>query len=115
MEDCLFCKIIKGEVPSAKIYENEYVYAFNDIHPAAPIHVLVIPKKHIESLNEVTEENVIYVAEIMKSIKEIAKIVNIHDKGYRVISNTGSDANQVVKHLHFHLLGGKFLGEKIVK
>lgn len=115
MEDCLFCKIIKGEIPSTKIYEDEYVYAFNDINPAAPIHVLVIPKKHIESLNEVNDENVIYVTQIMKSIKQIAKIVDIHDKGYRVITNTGDDANQVVKHLHFHLLGGKFLGEKIVK
>lgn len=115
MEECLFCKIIKGEVPSAKIYENEYVYAFKDIHPAAPVHVLVIPKKHIESLNDVTEENVIYVAEVMKAIKEVAKIVDIHDKGYRVITNTGNDACQVVKHLHFHLLGGKNLGEKIVK
>lgn len=115
MENCLFCKIIKGEVPSTKIYENEYVYAFNDIHPAAPVHVLVIPKKHIESLNDVTEENVEYISEVMKSVKEIAKIVNIHDKGYRVITNTGDDACQVVKHLHFHLLGGKNLGEKIVK
>lgn len=115
MEECLFCKIIKGEVPSTKIYENEYVYAFKDIHPAAPVHVLVIPKKHIESLNDVTNENVMCVSEVMNSIKEIAKIVNIHDKGYRVITNTGDDACQVVKHLHFHILGGKNLGEKIVK
>ena len=77
MENCLFCKIIKGEIPSTKIYENEYVYAFNDIHPAAPVHVLVIPKKHIVSLNDVTDDNVEYVAEIMKAIKEIAKILNV--------------------------------------
>lgn len=115
MEDCLFCKIIKGEVPSTKIFENEYVYAFEDIHPAAPIHVLVIPKLHIESLNEVSEENVEYVAEVMKAIKVVAALVHVEESGYRVIANTGKDANQVVKHLHFHLLGGKFLGDKIVE
>ena len=114
MEDCLFCKIIKGEIPSTKVYENDYVYAFNDINPAAPVHVLVIPKEHIKCLNCITEENVVYVSEIMKAIKEIAKIVGVHDSGYRVITNTGKDANQEVKHLHFHLLGGKDLGEKIV-
>lgn len=115
MEDCLFCKIVEGKVSSKKVYENDYVYAFYDIHPVAPVHVLVIPKQHIESLNDVTEENEKYVCEVMKAIKEVAKITGIYDKGYRVISNTGSDANQVVKHLHFHVLGGKFLGEKIVK
>ena len=114
MQDCLFCKIIKGEVPSKKVYENDYVYAFYDIAPAAPVHVLVIPKKHIVSVNDITEENVEYVAEIMKAIKEIAKILGIHDNGYRVITNIGDDGCQVVKHLHFHILGGKNLGEKIV-
>lgn len=114
MDNCLFCKIVNGEINSNKIYENEYVYAFLDIHPVAPVHVLVIPKIHIESLNYIDEENVKYVSEIMKSIKEIAKITNIYDLGYRVITNTGNDAGQVVKHLHFHLVGGKFLGEKII-
>jgi histidine triad (HIT) family protein len=115
MDDCLFCKIIKGEVPSDKIFENEYVYAFKDINPVAPVHILVIPKKHIISLNDIDEENDIYITEVMKSIKEIAKIVDVYESGYRVISNTGKDANQVVKHLHFHILGGKFLGDKIVE
>ena len=112
-ENCLFCKIIKGEVPSDKVYENEYVYAFKDIHPVAPIHILVIPKTHIRSLNEVTEDNIEYLNQIMLSIKEIAKICKVEENGYRVISNCGSDGGQVVEHLHFHLLGGKKLGAKL--
>lgn len=115
MQDCLFCKIIKGDVPSKKVYENDYVYAFEDIHPVAPVHVLVIPKIHISNLNEVNDENVKYISEIFKSIKEIALKCNIDKTGYRVISNCGEDGGQVVGHLHFHLLGGKNLGAKLVK
>ena len=113
MEDCLFCKIVEGKVSSKKVYENDYVYAFYDIHPVAPVHVLVIPKQHIESLNDVNEENLNYLSNIMISIKQIAKICGIYEKGYRVISNCGKDGGQVVGHLHFHLLGGKNLGSKI--
>ncbi len=113
MSDCLFCKIASGEVPSKKVYENEYVYAFYDIHPVAPVHVLVIPKIHIESINEVNDENIDYVKNILLSIKEVAKICGVYDKGYRVITNCGEDGGQVVPHLHFHIIGGKKLGPKI--
>ena len=115
MEDCIFCKIIKGEIPSKKVYENEYVYAFEDIHPVAPVHILVIPKIHIPSLNDINEDNSKYVSEIFKSIVEITKLKNICNSGYRVISNCGEDGGQVVNHLHFHVLGGKDLGPKLVK
>ena len=109
MKDCIFCKIIKGEIPSSKIYENEYVYAFNDITPKAKVHILVIPKIHIKDLNDISSDNVDYITNIMSSIKEIAKITNIHDTGYRVISNVGNDGGQEVYHLHFHILGGEKL------
>lgn len=114
MEDCLFCKIIKGEVPSEKVYENEYVLAFKDINPVAPVHVLVIPKIHITDYNEVNEENIEYVKNIQLAIKEIARICNVADSGYRVICNTGEDGGQVVHHMHFHLIGGKKIGSKII-
>lgn len=115
MEDCLFCKIINGEVSSKKVYENNYVYAFYDIHPVAPVHVLIIPKIHIDNLNKVDSKNEVYIMECMKAVKEVAKICNILDSGYRVISNCGEDGGQVVNHLHFHLLGGKKLGAKLIK
>lgn len=112
--NCLFCRIIKGEIPSNKVYEDEEVLAFNDINPAAPIHVLVIPKKHITSLAtmEDGEENVI--SHIYKVINEIAEKQGFKEKGYRVIVNCGKDGGQEVDHLHFHLLAGTQLGEKIV-
>ena len=114
MEDCLFCKIIKGEIPSTKVYEDEFVYAFKDINPEAPVHILVVPKKHIESVNgiEKIDENVI--GKIFLAIKKIAKEQGIAEKGYRVVSNCGKDAGQTVMHLHFHILGGKELGEKVL-
>lgn len=114
MEDCLFCKIVKGEVHSSKVYEDEYVLAFKDINPVAPVHVLVIPKIHIKSYNEVNEENIEYVAKIQLAIKEVAKICGVSEEGYRVICNTGENGGQVVHHLHFHLIGGKKIGPKIV-
>lgn len=114
MEDCIFCKIIKGEIPSKKIYEDEEVIAFYDIDPAAPIHILVIPKKHIPSLVEIKQEDEAVIGRIYSIINQIAKDVNILEKGYRVIINCGKDGGQVVPHLHFHLLAGKELGEKIV-
>ncbi len=103
--DCLFCKIIKGEIPSTKVYEDENIYAFRDINPEAPCHILVIPKKHISSMNEITPENSVYVAKIFEKIPEIAKIGGCTN-GYRVISNCGEDAGQSVHHLHFHVIGG---------
>ena len=110
--DCLFCKIIAGEIPSSKVYENEYVYAFNDINPQAPVHVLIVPKTHISSANEITEENSSFVSKIFEAIPVIAKKMNL-ENGYRIITNCGEDGCQSVKHLHFHLLGGKKLPEKM--
>jgi len=109
MEDCLFCKIIKGEINSKIVYENDYVLAFNDINPIAPIHVLIVPKIHIQDLNSVDINNLKYVEEIMLAIKEVARITGVAESGYRVVSNVGEDGGQVVPHLHFHLLGGKSL------
>lgn len=114
MEDCVFCKIIKGEIPSEKVYEDEEVIAFKDIQPAAPIHLLVIPKKHIENLLQVKEEDNYLIGKIYKVINKIAKDINIEQDGFRVIVNCGKDAGQEVMHLHFHMLAGKKLGAKIV-
>lgn len=104
--DCLFCKIIKGDIPSTKVYEDELVYAFRDINPQAPTHVLVIPKAHIDSVNGITEENSPVVAHIFEVIPKIAAAEGLTG-GYRVVSNCGADAGQTVFHLHFHILGGK--------
>ena len=114
-ENCIFCKIIKGEIPSSKVYEDEEILAFNDINPAAPIHVLVIPKKHITSLAEMKDGDEKIVGKIYKVINEIAEQLGVKEKGYRVIVNCGKDGGQEVGHLHFHLLAGKKLGTKIVK
>ncbi len=103
--DCLFCKIIAGEIPSAKVYEDENVYAFKDINPEAPCHVLVIPKKHISSADEINEDNSIYVARIFEKIPQIARLGGA-ENGYRVITNCGHDGGQSVHHLHFHVIGG---------
>ena len=109
MENCLFCKIIAGEIPSKKVYEDENVYAFHDINPNAPVHVLVIPKVHIASIQELTEENLSAVSAVLKVIPQIAKELGLAENGYRVITNCGEDGGQSVKHLHFHILGGKKL------
>lgn len=115
MEECLFCKIANKKISSNIVYENDYVIAFNDINPVAPVHVLVIPKIHIQDLNNLNENNIKYASEIILAIKHIAKIMGISEDGYRVISNTGENAGQVIPHLHFHLLGGKNLGSKLIK
>lgn len=109
---CLFCEIINGNIPGDKVYEDDMIYAFKDINPAAPVHILVVPKKHIDSVNGVTSENSAYVARIFEKIPEIAASQGI--SSYRVISNCGKDAGQTVMHLHFHILGGAELGEKIL-
>ena len=114
MNDCIFCKIIKKEIPSQIVYEDEEILAFRDIHPVTPIHILVIPKKHIESVNMITEEDELVVGKIFSTIRKIAKSEGFDEKGYRVISNCGKDAGQEVKHLHFHVLAGQKLGTKIV-
>jgi len=110
--DCIFCKIINGDIPSSKVYEDDKMLAFNDINPMAPVHVLVIPKIHIESLDMVNSGNSEYVKAIFEKIPEIAKKAGITN-GYRLISNCGADACQSVKHLHFHILGGKQLPENM--
>jgi len=114
MEECIFCKIIKGEIPSDKVYEDEEVLAFKDINPAAPIHILVIPKKHITNLLEVQEQDSYLISKIYQVINKIAKDMEIEGNGFRVIVNCGKDSGQEVMHLHFHILAGKKLGEKIV-
>ena len=106
MSDCLFCKIAAGEIPSTKVYEDELVYAFRDINPQAPTHVLVVPKEHLDSMDAVTPENSPIVAHIFEVIPKIAQSEGLTG-GYRVISNCGPDACQTVHHLHFHILGGR--------
>ena len=113
-ENCIFCKIITGEISSSKVYEDEEILAFNDINPAAPIHVLVIPKKHITSLADMKDGDEKVVGKIYKVINQIAERQGFKENGYRVIVNCGKDGGQEVGHLHFHLLAGKQLGEKIV-
>ena len=108
MENCLFCKIVAGDIPSTKVYEDETVLAFRDIAPMAPTHILVIPKTHIPSVDGITAENSAVVAHIFEVIPQIAKAENLVN-GYRVVSNCGSDAGQTVPHLHFHILGGRQL------
>lgn len=103
--DCLFCSIVAGDIPSSKVYEDERILAFNDINPEAPVHVLVIPKTHIQSANEIDSDNSAIVAYIFEKIPEIAKKCGLTN-GYRIINNCGEDGGQSVKHLHFHLLGG---------
>lgn len=113
-DDCLFCKIIKGEIPSEKVYEDEFVLAFRDINPAAPIHVLVIPKKHIDSLAYLENEDKEYVWKIHEAMNKIAEQEKFKEEGFRVIVNCGKDAGQEVMHLHYHLLAGQKMGDKIV-
>lgn len=111
--DCVFCKIVNGEIPSNKVYEDEMIYAFHDINPMAPVHILIIPKHHIaSSMDDITSENSKYVARIFEKIPEIAKEAGLTG-GYRVITNCGPDADQTVLHLHFHLLGGKKLSANL--
>ena len=108
MADCLFCKIIGGDIPSTKVYEDDSVFAFRDIAPQAPTHILVIPKTHISGCDGVNADNSSVVAHIFQVIPQIAKAEGLVN-GYRVVSNCGADAGQTVPHLHFHILGGKQL------
>jgi histidine triad (HIT) family protein len=109
MIDCIFCKIINGEIPSKKLYEDDKVYAFYDINPEAPVHFLVIPKEHIDSADALDENNVNIVSHIFTVINKLAKQLNVSDKGYRIVNNCGEDGGQTVQHLHFHVLGGRCL------
>lgn len=114
MDDCVFCKIIKGEIPSEKVYEDDEIIAFKDINPAAPIHILVIPKKHIATLLDVKGEDCYLISKIFVAINKIAKQIGIEESGFRIIANCGKDSGQEVMHIHFHLLAGKTMGPKIV-
>lgn len=113
MEECVFVKLLK-EIPSNIVYEDDRVIAFYDVNPAAPIHILVVPKKHIETLLDVSEEDGDLISYIYKIINKIAKDEGFADNGFRVIANCGEDSGQEVKHIHFHVLAGKKLGAKIV-
>ena len=113
-DNCIFCKIIKGEIPSEKIYEDEFVYAFKDINPEAKVHVLIVPKKHIPSLKEVSEDDKEYIWKIHEAMNKIAKIQGVEESGFRIIVNCGKDAGQTVMHTHYHFLAGEKFGEKII-
>ena len=113
MDNCLFCKIIAGEIPSTKVYEDDAVFAFRDINPQAPVHILVVPKQHICCADAVDGSNSACVARCFEAIAKIAKAEGL-ENGYRVINNCGADGGQTVMHLHFHLLGGVKLGEKML-
>ncbi len=110
--DCIFCRIIAGEIPSAKVYEDDKVYAFKDINPQAPVHVLVVPKTHIESADCVNSDNSDAVKSVFEAIPKVAQACGL-ENGYRVITNVGEDGCQTVKHIHFHVLGGKKLPENM--
>ena len=112
MENCLFCKIIKGEVQSDKVYEDDYVYCFKDINPVTPIHLLVIPKKHINSFADLTNEDREYVWKIHEAINKMAEELGFKSNGYRVIVNCGKDSGQEVMHLHYHVLARNKFGNK---
>ena len=104
----LFCKIVEGSIPSEKVYEDESIVCFKDINPTCPVHVLIIPKKHITSLDELSQEDEKLISHMMLKVKDIAKKMNL-DNGYRLVINTGEDGQQSVKHLHMHLIGGRKL------
>jgi histidine triad (HIT) family protein len=108
MNDCIFCKIINKEIPSETVYEDEWVVAFKDIHPVAPIHILIVPKKHIISAAEIDESNATLVSKVFIAARLISEQLNLSN-GFRIVTNTGEDGGQTVKHIHFHLLGGKKL------
>ena len=112
MSDCIFCKIIKGEIPSKKVYEDEFVYAFHDINPQAAVHILIVPKVHIASAADITADNSMTVGRVFEAAAKIAKELGM-DKGFRIVTNVGEHGCQSVKHIHFHLLGGEQLADKM--
>lgn len=110
MSDCLFCKIIKGDIPSTSVYRDEQTYAFRDINPAAPTHILIVPNKHIDSVNMMIPDDEPLIGHLFSAAKQIAEQEGLSEKGYRLVINTNADAGQTVFHIHLHLLGGKPLG-----
>ena len=109
MSECLFCKIVTGEIPSEKVYETDSVYAFRDVNPQAPVHVLIIPKVHIATINDIEESHSELIGQLYLAAKEIAVQENIAEAGYRVVMNCNAEAGQTVFHIHLHLLGGRKL------
>lgn len=109
MCECIFCKIVSGEIPCSKVYEDDSVLCFNDINPEAPQHVIIIPKKHIKSLNDLDADDANLIGHIFMVAKEISKKLNIEKDGYRIVNNCGSNGGQSVNHMHFHLLGGRMM------
>ncbi len=114
MDDCIFCKIINKEIPGQIVYEDEDILAFNDINPVAPVHVIFVPKKHICCVNMLEDDDIDLIGKLFIKIKDVAKELGISEKGYRIINNCGDDASQTVKHIHFHLIGGKELGINLI-
>lgn len=112
---CLFCEIVAGNIPSSKVYENDKVLCFNDINPVAPVHVLVVPKKHFDDIRDMatSEDGVEYMGEVIKAVSEVAKIKGL-DNGFRVINNCGEEGGQTVMHAHYHVIGGVKLTEKMI-
>lgn len=114
MQGCIFCKIINGEIPSSMVYEDERVVAFKDINPAAPVHVLIVPRTHVESIREIDSGNADILVDIHKAAIKVAEKLGILESGFRLINNCGKDGGQTVMHLHYHILGGANLGPKII-
>ncbi len=114
MDDCIFCRIINREIPSTVVYEDDWTLAFKDIKPVAPVHVIIVPKVHIASVNDLTEDNAEAIIHVHLAAKKVAEKLGIAEKGYRLINNCGSDAGQTVFHLHYHLIGGVSLGERLI-
>ncbi|KPU27931.1 HIT family hydrolase [Caloranaerobacter sp. TR13] len=109
MSNCIFCKIVNGEIPSKKVYEDDKVLAFEDINPQAPVHILVVPKEHIPSIKDINEDNIDVISHIHLVIKKLAKEKGIDQDGFRIVNNCGEKGGQTVGHLHYHLLGGRHL------
>ena len=114
MPNCIFCQIIEGKIPSQKVYEDGEIFAFKDITPQAPVHILVIPKRHFSNLNELDEKSTPLISRIFQAIQKLVKDLNIAEKGYRVVINTNPEGGQSVYHLHWHLLAGRQLGPSMV-
>ncbi len=110
MNDCIFCKIVNKEIPSTIVYEDDMVIAFNDLNPVAPVHILVVPKKHMTDILNVEKEDVKYIEAVVEAIQKITKEKGIAESGFRVVNNCGEDGGQTVKHIHFHIIGGETLG-----
>ncbi len=110
MDDCIFCKIANKEIPSTIVYEDDMVIAFNDLNPVAPVHILVVPKKHMTDILNVEKEDMKYIEAVVEAIQKITKEKGIAESGFRVVNNCGEDGGQTVKHIHFHIIGGEKLG-----